>query len=600
MRPCHRLRSVTRAHCPSRLVTVSVEPRVTQVAGRPAREIHTLERWHATVSYLSGGQLADRALRSGRRPPDFWRWLDSVRSRRDTTWVVASGAGYVLTLLDFWSLLDAGWGTLTSAVLADPPVIVRVKRNGRSIVFVDSRNYWRDAGGSERHRDAATGFCAAGLGVPGEPARDGANVGARALADRVCKTLRWWAREQLGPWAATAAGLAWGAYRHSFAHPTIWLDQNERSSRLARSALFGGRLRLAQRGAYRSAVSVTDVNSLYPAVQADGQYPCRLIAYTEYASPADLRSLVRDFACVAKIELSDSGSPLPTRMGTGISYSTGPGTYTLAGAELETVMDTRAVTAICSCAIYEQADLFGSWVRHLYPKKLLAGALGNTVEYECVKLILNSLWGKFAQRARRWVHDKSAVSEGGYRWWWSLVHDLRRPIRYRSLAGRVEREEIDGETHDSFPAIAACVTANGRALLSRYELSAGRHNVLYTDTDSIHLCGDGFSRVHAQQEISADRLGALRHVYRGSDAYYWGPKHYRVGERWCLGCLSADAVRLGDGTWSQKNLSRLEPSLQSGVYDRVLSTERLIRLPHVDGDESGSARYEITETTETC
>ena len=593
MKAWHRLPKLVRASVPFRVVFVSVDARVSPVPARPSLAVHTLASWHGVACYLASGRVVDRVSHSGVTADSWWRWVEQHLYRRGTTWIYGDRIGYAITLLDAWRVINGGWGTIESAVLADPPVIIRIRRGGRHVIIADTRNYDRDSGGHEFANLSSSGVCPVGMVRAYASGQMDDCVRPSLLANGMLDTIEWWSREQLGPWAATAASLAWGTYRHSYIDTPIVCHGNRDATSLERDAIFGGRIYAGSCGRVDSSVYVTDVNSLYPHVMQQEQYPNRLIAYSELLHPCDLRSLVEDYTCIAEVDIGDCGSPLPTISNERIMYSTNQGSYILAGTELREACRSRLIRRVLRSATYCQADLFTSYVNSLYPKKVAAKSGGNHTEYQCIKLLLNSLWGKFGQRGRRWVHDPECpVPDEPYKWW------IRRPLDspprwYRCIAGRCEWEDNGNEPTNSFPAISACVASAGRAYLHRYECCSGKGNVYYMDTDSLHTSMDGFSRLQEYGLLCPITLGRLRHVYSGSDAHYYGPKHYRVGDKWVIGFISDGGFRDDDGVWHQINTPTLEQSIQRGMLNHICTEERKIRLPHPEGDTIGHARQSL-------
>ena len=64
----------------------------------------------------------------------------------------------------------------------------------------------------------------------------------------------------------------------------------------------------------------------------------------------------------------------------------------------------------------------------------------------------------------------------------------------------------------------------------------------------------------------------------GPDAYYWGPKHYRIGSYYVSNIVQLGAVQVADGYWVQQSKRGLEGTLESGVLDRVLVTDQEVRI----------------------
>ena len=67
---------------------------------------------------------------------------------------------------------------------------------------------------------------------------------------------------------------------------------------------------------------------------------------------------------------------------------------------------------------------------------------------------------------------------------------------YRSIAGRVQRQSLQGWSPQAVPAIAAWIYAEGRMRLWDAQLVAGRAEVCYCHTDSLFTSALGFRRLN--------------------------------------------------------------------------------------------------------
>lgn len=563
---------------PRLVVCIDVEPAVRAIQLHGALECHTFGIGHASVSWLRRGTCVDHALARIRSPFGFWSLLDECRSRHECTWVFAHNLGYDLTLLGFWDWLSRGPAQLVDAVLADPPTVITVRWGRRLVRFVDVLNYWRL---SVMDLASATGQAsdsrAGDLGrqsTPEERVKSHVEVIERCILGMINHV----ATTGCCSFRATAAGMAWATWTKSFLGRSLVISLDQRERDIARKAYLGGRVQLRSTGKCRERVTVLDVDSLYPSVMVDRPYPCRLVKRTGQMRPADLRSAQRYYDCVACVDLVGAPGHLPVWHAGRPVYSGGSGLSYLAGAELALALATCSVARVHAACLYQRDDLFTGFVRHFHAAKTSARVRGDSVSECWAKMMLCSLYGKFAQRGHQWQAAPDVFARGHYAYWWHKEQGSPRPVWARSIAGRVELNRQGPEPRHSFPAIAAHVTAAARIAMEHDIVMCGRDNFLYSDTDSVHCYDDGVDRLAGAGRIKPGCLGALRKVYQGADAEYYGPRHYRVGDHWCLAGIKATATEVADGVFLQDAFSGVERTLQTGALDTINVAQREVRL----------------------
>lgn len=512
------------------------------------------------------------------RPERFFVWLAGVQQKDRTTWVFAHGLGYCLTLLDFWQRLGTVDEKYLWAVLEDPPTIICCRRGRRLIKYVDVQNYWRvpltELSGAVVDSEAAVIATDSPVSLdPDIPRRK-----VQIIEELICRAINLTSTKIHCSWQCTAASLAWHTYRNGFLDSSIWVHGHTEASKLERSALFGGRLQMYRSGFVSTPTYALDVQSLYPAIMASKELPNKLVSYQEEASLRELRDSLQGYHVVAEVALRAPHPHFPYRRSGLVSYPDAAGVFTLTAGELALAFDSGMVASCGQLARYERANLFSRFVSHFYQAKVTAQAAGLTSDVLLYKMILNGLSGKFAQTRRGWIDDKKVLCPDNWCYWWQIPCDGLRPIRYRAIGGRAQRLQEGGETRNSFPAITAAITSWGRAELDRLVGVAGADSTIYTDTDCLHVTDAGYSRLSLFGEIAPGQLGRLREVARGKDAYYWGPKHYRLGEFWVSNVIQMTAQSVADGVWLQESKRGLEQTFQHGTLDRVLVKDIQVKV----------------------
>jgi DNA polymerase type B, organellar and viral len=567
-----------RCSLPSVVVFVDCEPCVTCTQDGTGSKIHSFGAGYASSCRLRDGQLVDKACISFKKPWMFWKLLDDVKDSTKATWVFGHNIGYDLRLLGFWDWLPASGAELVNSVLEDPPTIITVRLGRRLIKFVDVMNYWRLS-----LVDLARGVSPAesdGLRRPPGSAYEPGNCqrDVEVIESCVLRLIGLLSDTQCCSLRTTAAAVSWATFIKCFLTKPLSISQDLRARSLERKAYFGGRVSCIASGLITEPVIGLDCNSLYPSVMSTNLYPCRLISHPCGLRPAELKAALRYYDAVAECSLCGGEYPYPMRTSAGVDFVRGCPTAILAGDELRTAINRCDVTKIRDCYIYERADLFSGFVKHFFAAKTAATAAGNRADVILYKMMLNSLHGKFGQKGRQWTPAPGVMARDYYDYWWHKSTARPAPVRMRSVAGNVEAKEIGRDPRHCFPAISAAITANARVVLENDIQSAGPHNVLYCDTDSLHTLSDGQRRLARVGRLDGTALGSYRTVVSGQSAHYYGRQHYRIGNHTVCSSIKPTAQEIADGVYLQDAMMGIERSLETGVHSQVIVSRRIVDM----------------------
>jgi hypothetical protein len=540
------------------------------------RREHTFGLGAAKVCFLQNGKKVDESSQRFSRPEQFWAWLDVVRSRKSCTWVFAHNIGYDLTLLEFWEQLMRSADEVVGFVIEDPPTIITIRRGKCLIKFVDVINYWRlpvyELARVSQQPIEAVGV----LGVQDTPTYEPCVANVEVIEKCVLGLVALVSATRLCSFRATASALSWDAWSKSFLTCRMVFDSSRKARLLERACYFGGRAQTFRLGRITEQTTIVDVQSMYPAVMRANLYPRQLVHYSEETTPEDLSDALEDFECCAKVSLHAPHQPYPVRGESGITYHTRDGNYNLCGDELRAAFAAGIVCGVHAASVYARGDLFTRFVDHFYLEKVDARRAGDIPREQLAKLMLNSLYGKFAQRGRKWMCRDDIFSPGPYQYWYDHPHGSTTAVRCRSIALRVESQTPGPDPIQTLPAVSGCVTANARCVLDGLLRIAGPEHVHYCDTDSLHVDGDGLRHLVDSGQVQPGELGRLRIIAAGPSAYYWGHQHYRVGDRYICAQIKPEAIEIADGMYLQEARTGIEMTLEKGILDRVEVSGRVI------------------------
>jgi hypothetical protein len=285
-----------------------------------------------------------------------------------------------------------------------------------------------------------------------------------------------------------------------------------------RNGYKGGRVEVFKVGTFPD-ITVFDVNSLYP------------YAMLTTAVPVSDRGVWTDTfdpglsGCYnIRFRQNDTSIPAILMVG-GLGAYTGEGTYFSPEIALLKECDPKAEIEIVSGYVFlDSAKLFQDYVNRLYSLRLQDkdGPISLMA-----KFLLNSLYGKFAQNPVRTkivevpnFDDLYALCEDGA--------DIT-PINDELGVYGIKTEHAAAFEHVG---IAGMITSQARVILYKGILNAGINNVVYCDTDSVHVSG------LCSLPIS-DKIGGWKKEFEGEGTYVGKklyalrrPLWYSIGKQW--------------------------------------------------------------------
>jgi len=366
----------------------------------------------------------------------------------------------------------------------------------------------------------------------------------------------------LGSWKYTIASQAFTAFRHKFMRHKIHVPDDKEETRIARAAYKGGRTEVFKVGDFTNGPYYKiDVNSMYPFVMSTHDYPSRLKCVGNTLSEGQLRYSRGKYAFIIEATVC-TDKPYFVEDSTGRNvYPVGTFRTFLTTEELYIAFDNNWLKEIHSYACYYKRPLFKSYVDFFYKQKVRYTEEGATLQRAFTKLYLNSLYGKFGQRGYK---DEiiGEVEIPGLAVWYAIDVTTGSHYLYRLMGHTLIRSTQEGESFNSFVAIAAHVTANARLLLYSTIERIGREHCYYSDTDSIIVDKEGFETIKG--DMHSTKLGAWALEGISDRVCIEAPKHYWFDGKWTMKGVRKGAKKIGENTYRQEQWPGLSTVLKSG------------------------------------
>jgi len=267
---------------------------------------------------------------------------------------------------------------------------------------------------------------------------------------------------------------------------------------------------------------------------------------------------------VAKVELDTPEPAYAVQTKDKLIFPVGRFVTTLCSPELAYALASGHVRRVLESADYYRAPIFKGFVQYLYDMRLKAKAEGNAPLAFQLKILLNSLYGKFGQRGKVWERVGD-VADMTAKVWTEYDAESGKSWSWRQFGGMVQAQVDEAEGRESHPAIAGHVTAYGRFELWAAAKQAGLDNVFYMDTDSLMVNQAGKDAV--SHLLSETGLGCLKVERSASDAELWGLKDYRFGDYQRHKGVRKKAKWLDGSTVEQEQWSGILGLFASGKLD---------------------------------
>jgi len=512
----------------------------------------------------------------------FWTWILSKLRRKIKLYLLCHNTSFDLPVLNiFEELPRRGW-RLLSAIIDAPPTILRFRCQDSTIMVLDTLNIWR----------MPLRYLGEEIGLPklDMPDNNDLTVEWETYARRDVEILRtacikWWEfleSHDMGSFAPTLAGQSMRLYKHRYMDHKIFIDTNERALNLTREGYYGGRVECFKIGHFKGDFYLLDVNSMYPYVMAKYSYPSKCIAHASHVTCADLLTWLRNRCITARVTLRTTKPFAPIRDQGKLIFPIGTFQTILSSEEIAYALLYAEILHVHEAVVYEKLPLFTRFVTDLYFYKQDAKRRGDTVAEFMYKKLLNSFYGKWGQSGAKWIEYGRADDMSARRW---PEIDLDEPdpkkrVKFHRQLGGLH--QIKGEKHESresFPAIAAHITANARMAIWAIIEAAKVDTVYYCDTDCVVVDSVGLSRLTSS--LDDYKLGGLKIAGKYDDIQIWGAKDYRFGTKEKHKGVRKQAIWSDPHTVTQAKWSGLKGLIASGVVNRPLTqtiTKRLSRL----------------------
>lgn len=491
----------------------------------------------------------------------FWDFVFSHCEDRQRLWCIARNVTYDFTVLKGWKYLGEAGYKLKFFHNQGTCAIISVTCKRKTLVFLDSMNWFSESLAKTGER----------IGIPKmeidfktctlSELKEYCKNDVRIEFENFKIFIRFLEHNKIARLCYTKGSTAMSAFLLRHYTTKIYIHNNEQAINLERAAYKGGRVECFYLGDLNNDnYYLLDVNSLYPYVMRNNLYPVKYERILHRCSIDTLKDLDRDKSIVAKV-LVETDEPVYAVKRARTVFPIGRFWVSLCTPELQYARLHGHLKAVDVAVVYEQENIFKSYVDKFYDLRSEFKRVGVQEYEELCKYMLNTLYGKFGQRGEEWVKigecpDEPDRAEEIY----YPKQNRRGMLRY--LLGEVFELRGHGESFDSFPAIAAHVTAYGRMYLYELMKQAGYGNYFYCDTDSLMVNEAGICRLNNKLDKVA--LGGLKVENTATTVVLRGLKDYTFSDKCVIKGVRKTARMIETGVYEQEKWASFRGILRSG------------------------------------
>lgn len=563
MRPFHRLRVDDRLTYPLHLIFTDTETTTIKSDEKEHEPVLKVGVACFTRLNLDLSLISDEWV-TYYKHTDFWLWTDDIVKEHGEVTIYAHNWNFDFPVLKgFTSLSGLGY-EIKTIVDQGPPIILKYKSDHGSIDIIDTMNYYQqrleDMGKALSIKKLDVDFNTSSLKELTVYCRQD----VRIIREAMLSLMRYLKDNNLSRLTHTVSSLAFTTFIRRFKPVDIYIDGNKDRVDLTRKSYFGGRTECFKIGKFTGKFYLIDINSQYPFVMRNNRYPVKTFAMYKNPSIDEISNLILHYCVTAECTIKTDIPAFPYKIDKRTCFPVGLFKTVLSTPEIEYALNHGFILKCTKAVVHYSYPIFTKYVDHFYNERNIWRSSGNGSWAELSKKLLNTLYGKFGQSGHQWV--KTNYQPKGYpRRWLEADIDTGQRIYYMEIDNTVYESQKETESRDSYPAIAAHVTAHGRMYLQLMIDYLGRDHVYYCDTDSLLIDEESYLKIKERLSDSVLGCWSLDGVYNNIEIN--GPKDYVFDDKVKIKGVKKDHMITSLGLYKMIQFSNLKGLIRKNHLD---------------------------------
>lgn len=308
----------------------------------------------------------------------------------------------------------------------------------------------------------------------------------------------------------TGSSTAYEAWRRTLTEDDVFYRQSPEKEAFFRLGYYGGLVQINARfGHVYDAVWGFDINSSYPDAMRKG-IPAGNARWT----PHYREGLPGFYEVIATVAMDAIMPIIPSRKGNNLAWERGTFRTVISSIEIDYARECGHTIEVLD-GFYFPAGLDFRFNAFVDKAEALRAAFKKTPTETVAKRMQNSLYGRFGMKPEG---EECMVSFDG-------CPDGFLPVIDEDTSEDVSNVYWKKGPRDAaymMPHVSAWITANARISLDRMCTKVGRENVIYRDTDSMHIVGSP----DIADTMCGKAYGLLKNEGQKFNIRYHAPKCY--------------------------------------------------------------------------
>jgi hypothetical protein len=444
----------------------------------------------------------------------FTKWIINHNMQGKVLYVFAHNIAYDFRVaIDGKQLIDNGY-VLTTAISKNVFIYKYVKKN-YSIIFLSTTNYFRV---SLKELGKTFGLEKIDYEINDENLLKIKNKDKESIAycfrdveivECVVIALINFMRSNNCNFAFTIASTAFNIFRQNYYNENIMMHKNPEIENIEHDSYHGGRTECFKVGKFENIYKL-DINSMYPDCMYNEVYPIEKMLYVKKGTKELLFKYLNDDKSLiianVNVDIKDMKVPYIDKNNNKLLYPIGKFNTTLALPELK-LLNYDEIISCNEILVYKKYPIFKEFVDTYYNLRLKFKKEKNEVMQFFCKIVLNSLYGKLAQKVTKEerIEEFDNFLINGYLDY--SVSNKKYKLKY--INGQCFNITDDKSGFNTFTPISSFVTSYARVKLYKM-ISLVYGELIYVDTDSLFVTKKGYEILLSNGFIDKDKLGFLK------------------------------------------------------------------------------------------
>lgn len=383
--------------------------------------------------------------------------------------------------------------------------------------------------------------------------------------------LDWIAREQLGNWQPTGAGMSYGTWRHKFMSHKVLVHDNGAALAHERMSMHTGRAEAWRHGVISGDTwHEVDMRTAYTRIAAECELPQKFKFSTGPITQSQYEQLTEMYRVNCLVDVSTVEPITPIYHDGRTLWPVGQYRTTLWDVEVNELIASGQGVTIRSADVYTKAKILSEWGRWILQIQHDSSGDISPVVRAFAKHCGRALIGRFSLRAPKWeVYGDNPMGEVGLSY--QVDHKTNQVQRMMHIGDKTYIETARVEGRDSLPQITGWVMAKCRMLLWEAMRIAGTNQLAHVDTDSVLVTSRGLALLREVYRADFDQLWKVKGTWQSLDVY--GPRNYRAGRERKMSGISVKAVETKRDTFEGEVWSSLAKDMANGRAGAVTVTD---------------------------